>query len=174
MASTYNLITRTTVSSANGVISLTSIPQTYTDLVIQVTGVINASTSDGGIYVRVNGDSTTTYNWTMLYGNGSSAGSSAATSATSMLIGAIAGLTSGTATPGTSTINVLGYSFTNVPKRFLGTGALDQNGSGEVDAFTGWWNSNSAITQIDLRTYNGTSATFAVGTTVSLYGIARS
>ena len=52
MAVTYDSISTTTLNSSSGTVSITSIPQTYTDLV--VVGRMKA-TSSGGVFIKPNG-----------------------------------------------------------------------------------------------------------------------
>ena len=74
MANTYTLISSNTLSSSAASITFSSIPATYTDLVLRWS-VNTSSLQDGGIYF--NGTlGTTNYSRTFLAGNGATASSS--------------------------------------------------------------------------------------------------
>lgn len=78
MANTYTAISSQVLTGTAASITFSSIPNTYTDLVIR------ASTRDtntlaafnGSFTIRINSDSATNYSVTDLYGDGGSAGSS--------------------------------------------------------------------------------------------------
>lgn len=68
--SAYEVISTQTLGSAVATVTFSSIPQTYTDLVL----VVNAKNSaDTNVVARFNGDTSTIYSSTRLYGTGSSA-----------------------------------------------------------------------------------------------------
>jgi len=154
---TYVPIFSTTVSSA-GSVTFSSIPQTYTDLVI----VVNATpvAGDDSFYVQLgNGtiDTGTNYSTTYLYGTGSTALSGREANTNQMQLGRY-----GTA-QSVSIINIMNYSNTTTYKTGI---SRANNPSAIVMSFVSTWRSTAAVNILKL---NGT---FAVGTTVSLYGIA--
>jgi len=74
MAKTYEPIATYTAPSAVASYTFSSIPATYTDLVL----VANCKNSVGatyGLLLQYNGDTTTNYSTTLLWGNGSAASS---------------------------------------------------------------------------------------------------
>jgi hypothetical protein len=72
MPATYEPIATYTAPSAQASYTFSSIPSTYTDLVL----VANfGKSADTAIKYRVNGDTGSNYSVTALYGDGSSAGS---------------------------------------------------------------------------------------------------
>jgi hypothetical protein len=75
MASTYTLISSNTLSSSAASVTFSSIPSTYTDLVLRISARTDASggTYDS-IYVYINSD-TANASARTLYGNGATAGS---------------------------------------------------------------------------------------------------
>lgn len=73
MTATYESIETTTLGSAAANITFSSIPSTYTDLVVVYT--LKAETASADIYMRFNSDSGSNYSNTILWGNGTSAGS---------------------------------------------------------------------------------------------------
>ncbi len=72
MTKTYVPISTTTLGSNASTVSFSSIPGTYTDLVI-VMGVISTSNTGHYVYLQYNGDTGSNYSTTILTGTGSSA-----------------------------------------------------------------------------------------------------
>ena len=68
---TYEAIATTTFTSSVGNVTFSSIPQTYTDLVIVMSYTLSTTTEYS--YLRFNGDTATNYSNTVLSGDGSSA-----------------------------------------------------------------------------------------------------
>lgn len=156
MPSTYDPIATSTVSgSSTSTISFSSIPSTYTDLVVMSNGGL---ASGGGYAVRFNGDTSSIYSRTFLFGNGSSAGSGRSTSTYPLYV------TSDGANQ-TSIWNIMNYSNTTTFKTMLTRG----NGASEnTIAFACLWRSTSAINQVEIIC-PGTN--FTSGFTATLYGI---
>jgi hypothetical protein len=78
MATTYTLISSVTVGSGGAAnMDFTSIPATYTDLLVKVSA--RQSGSSGTMFTRFN-NSSSNYSMRTLYGNGTSAGSQNASS----------------------------------------------------------------------------------------------
>jgi len=160
MPNTYTELLKTTVGTATNSVTLSSIPQTYTDLVLVCNFINTIGQTDHG--VRFNGDSASNYSRTQLYGTGSVAGSNRGTNETSMnFLGYI-----GTSW-GVSIMQIMNYSNTTTYKTALNraNGASDQ-----VVAAVGLWRDTSAITSLNIIASGGN---FAVGSTFSLYGIAN-
>jgi hypothetical protein len=162
--STYTPIATTTLGSAQSSYTFTSIPSTYTDLVLVAN--IKASTA-ANAYIRVgNGsiDSGTNYGYTNLSGDGSTA-----TSARSSNNSLIAATTTGGSLDnriGTVLISFQNYSNSSTFKtalvRFSSAGV-------ETVATVGTWRSTSAINQIQILSL---SPNYDIGSTFTLYGIA--
>jgi len=157
--STYTPIATTTGTGSSGVITFSSIPSTYTDLVL----VSNFETStSANAYYRINGDTGTNYSDTELYGDGSSVGSSRrsnqALSYTTYL--------SGSGQRAVMTTNFMNYANTSTYKTFL---TRYSNASFELGAEVALWRSTSAITSITLNLNN--SANFTSTSFFTLYGI---
>ncbi len=76
MATTYTLISSVTVGSGGAAnIEFTSIPATYTDLVVKLSGRSTASDTSDNLNFRINGNTSSVYSERMLYGTGSATGS---------------------------------------------------------------------------------------------------
>ena len=162
MAKTYEPISTQTVGTAVATITFSSIPQTYTDLVLVMTGT--TSSTGASLRLQFNSDTTSLYSDTYLVGNGTSASSGRDSAQTSIRV-------SQNATGGTlnvqrvNILQIFNYSNTSVFKTVLARGNADL----EVGLNAGLYRSTSAITALNL--FNGASATFGVGTTFTLYGI---
>lgn len=164
MASTYEPIATTTLGSAAN-INFTSIPGTYTDLRVVITG----SMTSNGFYtgLRFNSDTAGNYSGTYLRGNGTTASSNAQTNNSYMTLDNGGGAASSTI-PQLVTIDIFSYSGSTY-KTVLATLSQDKNGSGEVTRTVGLWRDTVAITSINLSP----TSTWAAGTTATLYGILK-
>lgn len=161
MANTYVAIATNTVSSATTSVTFSSIPSTYTDLVL----VVSAWGSTGSdAFLRFNGDTGTNYSDTVVRGNGSTASSVRDSNAAGIDMGVVS-TTSGTFTP--MIFNIQNYSNSTTYKTALGR---ISNANSMVTALVGMWRNTAAITQIDL--VERTSTGWQSGSTFSLYGIA--
>jgi len=174
-AATYTPIATQTLASNASSVSFTSIPQTYTDLVLvaNVLGYYSVATYIGvGIQVG-NGaiDTGTNYSSTMLSGDGSSAASSRATNAVSAGFWATA-LAADNGTRNTVVTHFLNYSNTTTYKTWLTRFNAQQttNSTNIVGTTVNLWRNTAAINQISFGDFNGTN--FYSGSTFTLYGIA--
>ena len=165
MAATYTPIATYTVPSLQTSYTFTSIPSSYTDLVIILNGGNTRSGASDSLTIRFNGDTGSNYSNTNLFGNGSTATSTRNTSATSMRIADVAATSSGLNS--VAIINILNYSNTTTYKTALGRGNVAQS---EVSARVGLWRNTAAITSVALLAQEGIE-NWAVGTTFTLYGI---
>jgi hypothetical protein len=163
MPNTYTELLRTTVGTATTSVTLSSIPSGYTDLVL----IVNASsTSTNNHHIRVgNGsiDTGSNYSTTILYGDGSSAGSARFSSAGYIYAG------QGSTSQFTDVFNFQNYSNTTTNKTVINRTSVVTAG-GWVGANVGLWRSTSAINTIEYYTAAGN---INVGATFSLYGIAN-
>ena len=164
----YNLIATTTVGSGGAsTIVFSSIPQTYTDLLLVVSG--RATTDNPTLYVYFNGDTTAAnYTFRAINGDGASATVSAATQAWFMRV-----------TPSSATASTFSNGMSYIPNytgstiKSVSTDSVTENNA--TTAYTqlnaGLWSSTSAITSITLDPF-GTD--FAQHSSASLYGIKNS
>lgn len=169
MAVTYEPITSVTLDTTSSSVTFTSIPSTYTDLIVACSARFGSAS---GSKIRFNSDSASNYSLTYLIGQSSSAGSGRITSAASIYNNLIWGdaTISNQFTP--YTINIMSYANASVFKTLLweyGTGGGLQGSNSEVGRIVGLWRSTSAISSIELSPWNAT--TYQAGSTFSLYGI---
>ena len=162
MAKTYEPIATSTVGTATTTVNFTSIPQTYTDIVvassIQVSGNVN-------VFMTFNSDSGANYSFTLLQGDGSTASSGRVSNQTRIQLDSVAypPISGSSCAPGIVQIN--NYSNATTYKTAL---IRANNGAVGVSAFVGLWRNTAAITTI---TFVAGAVNFAVGTTFTLYGI---
>jgi hypothetical protein len=153
MPSTYTPIATTTLGSTASSITMSSIPSTYTDLIVTVT-----TTTTGDLTWRINSDTGSNYSQTVIYGY-SAFGSTRVSNQTSHFLNY--GSNGGNFL---AVLQLNNYSNTTTNKTSLLRDAA--NGS-TTDVMVGLWRSTSAINSL---TFIPTS-TFAVGTTVTIYGV---
>ena len=156
---TYTPIATQTVGSSTGTVSFTSIPQTYTDLVL-----IAFYQGANDLCAQLNGDSGTNYSDTFLSGTGSSAVSLRNSNVNRMVFDQYA-------YPPTSSSFAVGIThFMNYSNSTTYKTVLTRTSSTYgTEAAVNLWRNTSAITSIVLF-ING--ANINAGTTFTLYGIA--
>ncbi len=166
MASTYEKIQTTTIGTATDIVDFTSIPATYTDLVI----VMNASATDGasGAYMRFNSDTGNNYNIAELYGTGSSDAGQSDHLRSNIIITFSNDLGGPTITQA-ATINIMSYAQTTYHKCVIMNSGTPSNSSFPgVSYYGNVWNNTGAINAVRIYT---NASTFVSGSTFSLYGI---
>lgn len=167
LAVTYEPLATTTLGSAASQIEFSSIPATYTDLVL----VCTATATTGGTYaiLRLNPATASTYSGTRLIGSGTSAISSRETSQNALELRSDDGVGMSTSTPTFMQINVFSYAG-STNKTVLASMSNDLNGSGGVSRIVGLCQNTAAITVVRLLVPGDT---FKAGSTASLYGILK-
>jgi hypothetical protein len=162
MTETYEPISTTTLASGTASVTFSSIPATYTDLVL-VTSV-QASTTSTGLGMQLNSDTAANYSTTILRGDGTSASSARQSNNTELLLSNIASPPSSSSF-GVYIAHFMNYSNTTTYK----TNLIRSNSAGfGVEVFAGLWRSTSAISSIKIQLTGGT---MAIGSTFTLYGI---
>jgi hypothetical protein len=170
MPATYEPIATITFGSVQASYTFSSIPGTYTDLVLvsnarTATSGSNATSDSFGIYF--NGTTGTSYSTTYLLGNGTTVTTSRNTNAAEIYAGEIAGFLASAGTFGSSIISINNYSNTTTYKT-----AICRTGTANAytAATTGLFRSTSAITSLTVRIFGG-AKNLETGSTFTLYGI---
>lgn len=166
MPTTYEPIATTTLGSSSAGITFSSIPQTYTDLVIVCVGTI--ATNGNSVVVEINGNTNQLGSFTLLGGNGSSAFSARTNNRSYVSAGWNVGFSNTEIC--TTTINFFNYTNTTTFKATLAraTNAIGSSLPGaELDASL--WRSTSAITS--LQVFTGGGGNLNAGFIATLYGI---
>jgi hypothetical protein len=161
MAKTYEPIATQTLGSSVSTVTFSSIPSTYTDLVITVNRFTSALDN---LAVQYNGDTGTNYSFTNVWGSGSAAGSSRSTSATKGDLDYYAA--SEPSFPAPVIINIQNYANTITYKTTLARGSNSARG---VDATVVLWRSTSAINSILFKNNGGSN--FTSGSMFTIYGV---
>ena len=160
---TYTAIAEQTLGSAAASVTFSSIPGTYTDLVLVVNGAIATGAQD--IWVQVNGDTGSNYSRTNMYGYSGGPGSTRLSNQTKFAMYDAAALDNGYQF--LSIMQFMNYSNTTTYKTML---ERANNAARGVDAGVHLWRSTAAINSIYV--YNSGATNYIVGTTFTLYGIA--
>jgi hypothetical protein len=167
---TYVAINTVTLASAASSATFTSIPQTYTDLILVCN--VGSQTTNAFPYLQFNGDTGTNYSFSQLYSNGSGAYNSRVAS-TNQLFNSDVSMKQD-AISANNTYHIMNYSNTTTFKTALSrqntVNAADYNGA---LAAVGVWRNTAAITSIAVKaTRGGTAYNFMAGSTFTLYGVA--
>jgi len=160
--STYTPIATTTLGSSASSVTFSSIPQTYTDLVLITEGIgLTSGNYDADLNVQLNSDTGSNYSFTYIIGDGSSAFSNRGSNTSNGIVG---GVNNQGRSMGICNFN--NYSNTTTYKTFIAR----INRPTLTASFVNLWRSTSAISTIYLYPNGGKS--FDTGFTFTLYGIA--
>jgi hypothetical protein len=149
---TYIALATTTLVATDAEIVFSSIPATYRDLVLVISGTVSTAQ---GCFLYLNGD-TANGSRVIMYGDGSSAvsGSASDTKVFDM-----------STTQSNVIAQIFDYAQTDKHKTHL----TRSNTPGLTQAAAGRWASTAAVTSVTAKTSTGT---FSIGSTFSLYGVA--
>jgi hypothetical protein len=158
MATTYEPIATQTVSgSAAASVTFSSIPSTYTDLVVVVAGTL--TTGADNVCLQFNGDTGSNYSVTTLLGDGSTVSSFRTSNTSNCGRDAMSNVQSNVI------YNINNYSNATTHKTVLGRSSATNYGA---RTSVSMWRNTAVINQIVLFP---TGYTFSVGTVLSIYGI---
>jgi len=168
MANTYIAISTTTVGSGGaGTIQFSSIPSTYTDLLLKVSARTSGAAQTRNMRISFNSD-TANYSSIALNGNGSSAFSD---TSTNYLVGYVNAASTTASTFANVEIYIPNYTSSN-NKSYSVDGVTENNGTEAYAKLNaGLWSNSAAITSITLDATNG--AEFQQYSTATLYGIKK-
>ena len=168
MPSTYTLISSNTLGSSASTITFSSIPSTYTDLVLRISSRFDGNSSS--LAISFNGNTSSVYRNTYLSANGTTTETSQSGSTNIFLRGV---------NTSTSTANTFGNIEVYIPnyqvaanKPFSSFGANENNATlATLEINAGLFLSTTAITSIGL---SGDGYNFVSGSSFYLYGIKNS
>ena len=168
MANTYTLIEAKTIGTAVASVTFTSIPQTYTDLLLRVSARNSAGST--GIQIEFNA-SATGYTNRRLFGDGSGVTSDApGLNYISNTMIDDSGYTASTF--GNGDIYIPNYTSSNYKSVSI-DGVTENNATGALSMFTaGLWSNTAAITAVKLTAES--AGNFVINSTFYLYGISNS
>jgi hypothetical protein len=162
VSNTYQAIATNTVAGlTTNSITFSSIPATYTDLVLVMSAKMLTTAADFGI--QFNGDTGTNYSQTFLTGNGTNANSYRNSSTNKITPEYNASIRTGDYC--VHIVNIQNYSNTTTYKTTLNRA----NSSTGSDAVVGLWRNTAAINSVYVFSDGGPY--FAIGSTFTLYGI---
>jgi len=167
MANTYIPIATVTVGSGGAAnIQFTSIPQTYTDLLIKLSARCNFAGITGNVAIEFN-NSSSSFSRRTVRGNGSAASS---TNGADNYIGDIVGNDATTTTFSNNEIYISNYTGSN--NKSYSIDLVTENNATEAWQYlvAGLWSNSAAITSIKLLPFSQ-SWTFNQYSTATLYGI---
>jgi hypothetical protein len=169
MATTYTLISSNVLSSAAASVTFSSIPATYTDLVLRISARTDTTTTL--ILMSFNGDTSGVWSRTSLRGNGSAASSGDNTALARMQLENVNISTYTASTFNSMEVYIPNYT-TTAYKQISNFGVSETNATAaNMAASAGLWQLGSAITSIEL---SGSTANFVTGSSFYLYGIKSS
>ena len=165
---TYQAIATETLASAQASVTFSSIPSTYTDLVLVVNAALSNNTP---LYMRPNNNTSSVYSTTWLLGNGSAASSSrynqTALGGSGILIDNYGGSTGFPSDfSGMAKYEIMNYANSTTYKTILVRAGTATNWT---VASSNLFANTTAISSIYIYPYIGTLLT---GSTFNLYGIA--
>ena len=159
MAKTYEPIATSTLGSAAATVTFSSIPATYTDLVLVAQVTANGGNDD--MKLNFNGDTNAYLSATYLYGNGTSGLSARRTSVVDVELD-WTGIGTGR---GQTVIQIMNYANTSTYKTALARTDFADKGA---NAAVVLWRSTAAINAIKVLL---PGQQFNAGSTFTLYGI---
>jgi hypothetical protein len=167
MPNTYTLISSVTVGAGGASsIDFTSIPSTYTDLILKVSAR-NSSTGANNLLFTFN-SSTSSFTMRQLYGTGSSA---ASTTTPARFAGQYTGTDMTASTFASTEIYIPNYAGSN-NKSYSIDDTTENNATTSYATLTaGLWSNTSALTSITFALTGGSLAQYS---TAYLYGIKNS
>ena len=155
MPKTYEPIQTQVLTGTQATVTFSSIPQTYTDLILITAGPTSVETDLDAV---INADTGTNYSFTYVYGDGSTAISGRGTNQSRVVVGR------GGSNP-TGIAHFLNYANTTIYKTSIARTNLP---SSITMIFVNVWRNTNAITSIELKPSTGTLSS---GFTATLYGI---
>ena len=172
MANTYTLIQAQTLTTSAASVTFSSIPATYTDLVLRVSSRTDAATANDNLQVTFNSDSATNYSMTRLTGTGSAASSLNASAQIFARVGWTDGNTATASTFGSMEVYIPSY-LVSQNKPFSSFAVSEQNATAaNMDAIADLWRNTAAITSLNIISNN--SGNLLTGSSFYLYGIKNS
>lgn len=170
MANTYTLISSTVLGSTTASVNISSIPSTYTDLILLISGKTNFNGNDDAALITVNSDNGTNYSTTLLRDFSNTASSVRYSSAnyvrgTYHLAGNLAS--------GFSNTEIYFPNYTSTANRPISSyGLYEKNTVADVglSIAAGLYRGSSAISSIQIAAFGS----FLANSSFYLYGIKNS
>jgi hypothetical protein len=169
---TYTLISSNVLSSSAASVTFSSIPATYTDLVLRASARSSTTTATN-VFITFNGSSATAYSVSSVFANTTSTGSTRESN-TAYADSFYSTTTSNNTTSTFSSLEIYIPSYTvSQNKPFSSFGVRENNSATSafgISANALLWSNTSAITSI---TVTPETANFAIDSSFYLYGISN-
>lgn len=162
MPKTYTPIATTKLNALTATVTFSSIPSTYTDLVL-VCNAKNTVAQNYEIWIRFNSDSGSNYSQTFLQNYANSTQTGRNSNITEIRPGKM-----NTTSFDTTIVNIQNYSNSTTYKTTL---SRHNNAEFVTGSLVGLWRNTNAITTIAVICETG--ANFAIDSTFTLYGILK-
>jgi hypothetical protein len=164
LTNSYESIATQSVGSATAFVDFTSIPSTFKHLQLRVFGF-----TDNNFGIRFNSDSSASYTYHRLVGDGATAFSDGA-SASGRTLATFGGGNTTTTYPTVAVVDILDYLSTNKTKTLRSLAGADNNGSGEMRLYSNLWIATpAAISSMRILVENGSN--IGANSKFALYGI---
>jgi len=171
MASTYTLISSNVLSSSAASVTFSSIPATYTDLVLRLSTRTDSASPTGTLKINFNNDSTTLYSFTRIRADGATASSGSSTGDAYSYGGLIDGDTATADTFASSEIYVPSYTISQNRPISVFTAQENNSATAYLHVMANLYRSTTIISRIDLAPVAGN---FKSGSSFYLYGVKNS
>ena len=172
MATAIELISSVTVGSGGAAdIEFTSIPATYTDLLVKISARVDSGAASG-LNITFNNDTSTNYSRTTIRGNGSATLSNKTTSASNMsLITTNQGSTPTVNTFTNVEIYIPSYTVSQYKSVSIDATTENNDTTAYITAHAGLWTNTAAISSIQFT--DSGAFNFVEYSTAYLYGISN-
>lgn len=172
MANTYTLISSDILTSSQASVTFSSIPATYSDLVLSISARSNVSSNQDTINLRFNGNTGSIYSNVRVFGSGSTSGSNTNANLDRMLAPYSNGNTATSNSFGSIEVYIPSYLVSqNKPLSAFGVSETD-SATAYMAITAGLFSSTTAISSMTIAPENGTS--WLSGSSFYLYGIKNS
>ena len=172
MATTYTLISSNVLSSTTASVTFSSIPATYTDLVLKCSVRLSDVSATATVKVWFNSDTANNYSLTFLRGSGSAVATNRTSSSPYFSTGQADGNGATANTFTSAELYIPSYTVSQ-NKPFSSISAQEDNSStAYIEARSGLWRNTAAMTSISLQPIDA-GISFLSGSSFYLYGISN-
>ncbi len=159
---TYSLIASATGTGSSNIVTFSSIPATYTDLVMVFDGTNTTGGTAALAFIINNVTSGNLYSFTRVQGNGTTASSLRGTANNDGPFGFIS-----SSNRSMSIMNIMDYANTSTFKTVLSRSSTSDASDSRVAAYVTLYQSTAAINRVDITA----TQNFSTASTFKLYGI---
>lgn len=172
MPSSRILIASNTLSTSAASVTFSSIPGTYTDLIVKWSARSDRSATNETMRLRLNSDTAGNYSWTLVSGNGATASSGQNFGASYDSMGNINAATSTSNTFANGEVYIPNYAG-SAKKAMSSFNAWEDNATtAQIFANALLWQGTAAITSVQFSPITGPN--FVSGSSFWLYGLKNS